>query len=49
MTYPDVIQREGNEYRVGRQGQTYFFKMGITGFKMASNMFNKMEFPVKTH
>lgn len=27
--------------------QTHFFKMGITGFKMASNMFMRMEFPVK--
>lgn len=32
----------------GSQHQTHFFKMGITGFNMASNMLMRMEFPVKT-
>ena len=26
---------------------SYFFRMGMTGFKMASNMFMRMEFPAK--
>lgn len=28
--------------------QTHFFKMGMTGFRMASKIFRRMEFPVHT-
>lgn len=28
--------------------QTYFFKMGLTGFRMASKILRRMEFPVHT-
>lgn len=32
-----------------QEEQTYFFKMGMTGFRMASKIFRRMEFPVRTN
>lgn len=35
-------------YEVWKVSTTYFLRMGMTGFKMASNMFMRMEFPINT-
>lgn len=45
----EVTYRRGESWKkknLWRMDPTYFFKMGITGFKMASKMFMRMEFPV---